>query len=97
MPLKQQRGKILGIIIDHKLSFNNYIKRFVETLVRKLLLSKITAHFTMMEEDSCLIVWLDHNLDLSCVWQSDAASFFENYANLYFDVKHLQKGLNRGL
>ena len=22
--------------------------------------------------------------------------FFENYAKLYFDAKHLQKGLNRG-
>ena len=36
------------------------------------------------------------NVDLLCLWQSDAAPFCENYAKLYFDVKHLEKGLNRG-
>ena len=36
------------------------------------------------------------NLDLLCVQQSDVASFCENYAKLYFDAKHLEKGLNRG-
>ena len=35
------------------------------------------------------------NLDLLCVQQSNAAPFCENYAKLYFDVKHLEKGLNR--
>ena len=35
------------------------------------------------------------NLDLLCVQQSGAAPFCENYAKLYFDVKHLEKGLNR--
>ena len=29
--------------------------------------------------------------------QSNAAPFRENYAKLYFDAKHLEKGLNRGL
>ena len=36
------------------------------------------------------------NLDLFCVQQSGAASFCENYAKLYFDAKHLEKGWNRG-
>ena len=36
------------------------------------------------------------NVDLLCVRQSDAAPFCENYAKLYFDVKHLEKELNRG-
>ena len=36
------------------------------------------------------------NLDLLCIWQSDAAPLFENYAELYFDTKHLEKVLNRG-
>ena len=36
------------------------------------------------------------NLDLSCVRQLDVAPFCENYAKLYFDAKHLEKGLNRG-
>ena len=36
------------------------------------------------------------NLDLLRVQQSDAAPFREIYANLYFDAKHLEKGLNRG-
>ena len=36
------------------------------------------------------------NLDLLCIWQSDTAPFCENYAKLYFDAKHLEKGLNRG-
>ena len=33
------------------------------------------------------------NLDLSWVWQSDAAPFRENYAKLYFDAEHLRKGI----
>ena len=36
------------------------------------------------------------NLDLFCVRQSNAVPFCENYAKLYFDAKHLEKGLNRG-
>ena len=36
------------------------------------------------------------NLDLLCVQQSEAASFCENYEKLYFNAKHLEKGLSRG-
>ena len=36
------------------------------------------------------------NLDLFCVRQTNAAPFCENYAELYFDVKHLENGLNKG-
>ena len=35
------------------------------------------------------------NLDLSYICQSDAGRFCENYARLYFDAKHLEKGLDR--
>ena len=34
------------------------------------------------------------NLDLFCVRISNAAPFCEDYAKLYFDAKHLEKGLN---
>ena len=37
-----------------------------------------------------------HTLDLSCAGQSNTAPFCKNYAKLYFDAKHLEKGLNRG-
>ena len=36
-----------------------------------------------------------HILDLYCVRLSNAAPFCKNYAKLYFDAKHLEKGLNR--
>ena len=36
------------------------------------------------------------NLDFLCIQQSNAAITGKNYANLYFDAKHLVKGLNRG-
>ena len=36
-----------------------------------------------------------HTLDLSCAGQSNTAPFCKNYAKLYFDAKHLEKGLNR--
>ena len=36
-----------------------------------------------------------HILDLYCVRLSHAAPFCENYTKLYFDAKHLEKGLNR--
>ena len=37
------------------------------------------------------------NLDLLCVRKSDAAPFFENYAELYFPTKHLEMVLKRGM
>ena len=36
-----------------------------------------------------------HTLDLCCVRLSNVASFCENYATLYFDAKHLEKGFKR--
>ena len=36
------------------------------------------------------------NLDLLCVQQLGAAPFCENYAKLYFNSKHFEKGLNKG-
>ena len=33
---------------------------------------------------------------LTLVRQSDVFPFCKNYAKLYFDAKHLEKGLNRG-
>ena len=35
------------------------------------------------------------NLEFLCVQQLEAAPFCENQAKLYFDAKHLEKGLNR--
>ena len=43
-----------------------------------------------------LIPMTGHILDLYCVRLSNAAPFWENYAKLYFDAKHSEKGLNRG-
>ena len=37
-----------------------------------------------------------HILDLYCIRLSKVAPFCENYTKLYFDVKYLEKGLNRG-
>ena len=36
------------------------------------------------------------NLDFLCIWQSDTAPFCENYAKLYFNTNHLEKGLKSG-
>ena len=40
---------------------------------------------------------LGSNLDLLCIWQLNAALFCENYAKPYFDAKHLEKRLNKGV
>ena len=37
----------------------------------------------------------DPNPDLLCIRQLDDFPICENYAKLYFDVKHLEKELNR--
>ena len=37
-----------------------------------------------------------HILDLYCIRLWSAAPFCKNFARLYFDTKHLDKGLNRG-
>ena len=36
------------------------------------------------------------NLDLFCIRLLNAAPFCKNYAEIYFDTNHLEKGLNRG-
>ena len=35
-------------------------------------------------------------LDNFCIQQSDVLLFSENHLKLYFDAKHLEKGLSRG-
>ena len=47
-----------------------------------------------MISQNCFLAQAGANLDLLHIQQSDAASFCENYAKLYFDAKHLEKGLN---
>ena len=41
-----------------------------------------------------IILTSRHILDLYCVQLSNAVLFCENYAKLYFDTKHVEKGLN---
>ena len=43
-----------------------------------------------------VIILAGPNLDLLWVGQSDAVPFCKNYANLYYDTKHLEERLNRG-
>ena len=50
----------------------------------------------MLLKNGNLMLPAEHILDLYCVRLLNAAPFFENYAKLYFDAKHLEKGLNRG-
>ena len=56
------------------------------------LILKIFLNFQYLN----LLQYPGPNVDLLCICQSDTAPFCENYAKLYFDVKHLEKGLNRG-
>ena len=44
----------------------------------------------------CITGNTEPNLNLLWIRQSDTAPFCENYAKLYFDAKHIEKGLNRG-
>ena len=37
----------------------------------------------------------EHILDLYCIQLSNAGPFCKNYAKLYFDAKHLEKGLDK--
>lgn len=58
-----KQEKILGIIIDCRLNFNNHIKKICRNACQKVsALSRIASNLTMIEEDFCLILWLDHNL-----------------------------------
>ena len=58
-----------------------------------MLFCKMHTKFLMQLIDPTLS---GHILDLYCVRLSNAAPFCENYTKLYFDAKHLEKGLNRG-
>ena len=46
----------------------------------------------MMEKEE----QLGPNLNLLCLAIRDYPLLYEDYAQLYFDAKHLEKGLNRG-
>ena len=43
---------------------------------------------------STFLLRTGHILDLYCIQLLNAAPFSENYTKLYFDAKHLEKGLN---
>ena len=47
------------------------------------------------EQERKFLNYAGHILDPYCVQPSNAAPFFENYTKLYFDAKHLEKGLKR--
>ena len=53
------------------------------------------VRYVMLLKYENLMLLAGHILDLNCVQLSNAALFCENYTKLYFDVKHLEKGLNR--
>ena len=52
-------------------------------------ISRISSHYSSASSG--------HILDLHHLWLSSTAPFCENYAELYFDAKHLKNGLNKGL
>ena len=43
---------------------------------------------------STFLLPAEHILDLYCIRLLNAAPFRENYTKLYFEAKHLEKGLN---
>ena len=50
MLIKQQRGEILGIIIDFRLNFNNNINKICRNACQKVsAVSKIAENLTVME------------------------------------------------
>ena len=59
--------------------------------------SILFSSFFFSHSFGCCECWLPvSNVDFLCVQQSDTALFCENYIWLYFDSKHLEKGLKRG-
>ena len=56
-----------------------------------------TANGSVVVVISVVIEVAGHILDLYCVRLSNAELFCENYVKLYFDAKHVEKGLNRGV
>ena len=67
----------------HILSTATALKRFFRIICWSTFLNAQTS------------VPAEHVLDLYCVRLSNAAPFCKNYTKLYFDPKHLEKGLNR--
>ena len=61
------------------LLFENMTKIVLENVVKNKLVKVVAGHI----------------LDLYCVQLLNTAPFGENYTKLYFDAKHLEKGLNR--
>ena len=69
-----------------------FLKHFIRTKQR----NKKTK--TKQNKTKCIYIYIYisvHILDLYCVRLSNAAPFCENYTKLYFDAKHLEKGLKR--
>ena len=82
------------------------ISTFTQTIIKpfycaKFVIAPVKSLHLVREMPECIIhvspsINPGPNLDHLCVWQSDTAPVYENYAKLYFDAKHLDKGLNRG-
>ena len=88
-----KRG-LLGLLLPSVLVFNPtcFTKRKTEILQSKT--KRLLVHLLKLK--SLQPVFAGPNLDRLCVRQLQAAAFCENYTKLYFDAKHLEKGLNRG-
>ena len=74
--------------------FSGLRSRYHRQANRKKLWDKMSE--IMLLKYGNLMLPAGYILDLYCVRILNAAAFWENYTKLYFDVKHLEKGLNRG-
>ena len=50
----------------------------------------------MQKAPTPIVTRAGSNLEVLCVWYSDASPFCENLAKLYFGAKHVEIGLDRG-
>lgn len=62
----------------------------LEEISGLLSISKIKPKFGFLWKEKRCSVWSGPNLDLLCIWQSNAAQFCEIYAKLLFDAKALE-------
>ena len=72
-------------------NYSRYFNCASGETTNNIMLTSTSYSFPICFSFSSISLLSSPNLDILCIQQADGAPFYENYAKLYFDAKHLEK------
>ena len=72
-------------------NYSRYFSCASGETTNNIMLTSTSYSFPICFSFSSISLLSSPNLDILCIQQADGAPFYETYAKLYFDAKHLEK------